>query len=433
MSLWQHSSAIGIAQFRPSQTLTRRFLNLHEYQSKELMDRFGVATQKGFVAATPDQAKDGATRLKREGIDTVVLKAQIFAGGRGKGTLSSGLKGGVQFTQSPETAARLASQMLGHLLVTHQTGPSGMPVHKVLLTEAVDIAEELYLAVILDRAKGGPVIVASKEGGVEIEEVAEKNPEAIHVEPVDILKGLNDASLDRIAKRLIPAPGVKAEDLRRQLKELLQRLYKLFVETDASQVEINPLAITRDGRVLCVDAKLNFDDNAQYRQRDLFKQEDTTLKNKREMAAEEYHMNFVEMDGDIGCLVNGAGLAMATMDIIQLHGGKPANFLDLGGGATKEQVLKSFELIAADPRVKTIFVNIFGGITRCDTVAQGILEAAQESGLDRPLVVRLVGNNADRARKIINSPELQKTGLKITYVQGFSDAAKKAVEVAKAN
>eukprot|EP01055_Gregarina_sp_Pseudo9_P000244 Gregarina_sp_Pseudo_9__243@NODE_1156_length_1826_cov_125_049245_g1082_i0_p1_GENE_NODE_1156_length_1826_cov_125_049245_g1082_i0NODE_1156_length_1826_cov_125_049245_g1082_i0_p1_ORF_typecomplete_len431_score106_07ATPgrasp_2/PF08442_10/4_3e71Ligase_CoA/PF00549_19/3e03Ligase_CoA/PF00549_19/9_2e03Ligase_CoA/PF00549_19/1_1e36ATPgrasp_5/PF13549_6/5_1e10Citrate_bind/PF16114_5/1_4e06CPSase_L_D2/PF02786_17/0_008CPSase_L_D2/PF02786_17/6_1e02GARS_A/PF01071_19/0_014Peripla_BP_4/PF13407_6/3_4e03Peripla_BP_4/PF len=427
------SLARATTPFRLPSKLPARFLNLHEYQSKELMDKYGVATQTGYVAGTPEEAREKAAKLKKDGIDTVVIKAQIFAGGRGKGTLSSGLKGGVQFTKNVGEVERLAKKMLGHKLVTHQTGPEGMQVNKILLTEAVQIEKELYLAIILDRAKSGPVIVASKEGGVEIEEVAEKHPEAIHVEPVDISKGLSSESLERISKALI---GCKdgyqdVKDLRAQVKSLLTKMYELFTKTDSSQIEINPLAVTKDGRVLCVDAKLNFDDNAQFRQRELFAQEDTSQKDKREMAAEEYRMNFVTMDGDIGCLVNGAGLAMATMDIIQLNGGKPANFLDLGGGATKEQVLKSFELLSADPNVKAIFVNIFGGITRCDTVAQGILEAAQECGLTRPLIVRLVGNNAERARDIINSPELKKTGLKITYVQDFSEAAIKAVEIAR--
>eukprot|EP01053_Blabericola_migrator_P002933 Blabericola_migrator_1__2932@NODE_1844_length_3687_cov_343_381768_g1180_i0_p2_GENE_NODE_1844_length_3687_cov_343_381768_g1180_i0NODE_1844_length_3687_cov_343_381768_g1180_i0_p2_ORF_typecomplete_len437_score101_04ATPgrasp_2/PF08442_10/3e68Ligase_CoA/PF00549_19/4_5e03Ligase_CoA/PF00549_19/1_4e04Ligase_CoA/PF00549_19/1_1e36ATPgrasp_5/PF13549_6/5_4e10Citrate_bind/PF16114_5/6_2e07CPSase_L_D2/PF02786_17/0_014CPSase_L_D2/PF02786_17/5e02GARS_A/PF01071_19/0_027Peripla_BP_3/PF13377_6/6_7e03Peripla_BP_3/PF len=413
--------------------LPRRFLNLHEYQAKELMDRFGVATQKGYVAGNENEAIEKARQLKKEGVDTLVIKAQIFAGGRGKGHLSSGLQGGVQFTKNVQEVGDLSKKMIGHTLVTHQTGPDGMKVHKVLLTEAVDIQKELYLAIILDRAAGGAVVVACKEGGVEIEEVAERNPSAIRVEPIDILTGITEANLEAIATALI---GCKdgythnVQKLRGQLKDLLKKMYKLFTDTDASQIEINPLAVTRDGRVLCVDAKLNFDDNAQFRQKELFAQEDTSTKDKREMAAEEYHMNFVSMDGNIGCLVNGAGLAMATMDIIQLHGGSPANFLDLGGGATKEQVLKSLELLSADPNVKTILVNIFGGITRCDTVAQGILEAAQEIGLRCPLVVRLVGNNAELARDIINSPDLQKTGIKIIYVQDFSQAAKTAVEVA---
>lgn len=430
------------------------------------MDKFHLPTQIGYVASTPSEARENAHKMLRQGVSTIVIKAQVFAGGRGKGTLSSGLKGGVQFAKDARKTEDFARQMLGYKLRTHQTGPEGLVVNKVLLAEGVNIDKEFYLAIILDRGKGGPVIVASREGGVDIEEVAANKPEAIHVEPIDILNGIEAKTIENVCDVLFPIEKITSkmspsalgekiktqELLRSQLKELLQKLYKLFTECDASQIEINPLALTSDNKgigntsnpiarcthtqtfyaVLCVDAKLNFDDNASFRQKDLFAQEDLSLRDPFELGAEELGMNFVAMDGDIGCLVNGAGLAMATMDLIAFNGRQPANFLDLGGGARKEQVFRSFELLNKDPKVKAIFVNIFGGITRCDVVAQGILEAAQELNMKKPLIVRLVGNNAEQARQILNSPELAKTGLKITYVQDFAAAAKTACDVAAA-
>lgn len=432
----------------PLQHAVRRHLNLHEYQSKDLMDRYGVPTQIGYTCETPSAVREGADKLIKQGFKTVVLKSQVFAGGRGKGTLSSGLKGGIQFAQDAGKAAAVSERMFGYKLVTHQTDKNGLDVKKLLVTEGVDIDKEFYLAIVLDRAKGGPVIVASREGGVEIEEVAEKHPEAVHVEPIDILTGISQENLERICKILLPtaresvparyrtASAAEQErvycQLRSELKTLVTRLYDLFEKCDSSQVEINPLAVTSDSRVLCVDAKLNFDDNAFFRQKELFAQEDQTTRDPRELEAEASHLNFVTMSGNIGCLVNGAGLAMATMDLIAYNGGSPANFLDLGGGATKDQVLASFRLLIKDPNVNAIFVNIFGGITRCDVVAQGLLEAAQELRMKVPIVVRLVGNNADKAKEILNTSALEKTGINIRFVQDFASAAKAACEIARA-
>ncbi|EZG61413.1 succinyl-CoA synthetase beta subunit [Gregarina niphandrodes] len=420
-----------------------RGLALHEYQAKALMDKYGLPTQMGLTADSSAEAGQSAKALLSKGAGTVVLKAQVFAGGRGKGSLSSGLKGGVQFVKSPERAAELASQMLGHRLTTHQTPAEGLEVRKLLLTEAVDIAREFYLAIILDRTQGGPCIVCSREGGVDIEEVAKTKPEAIRVIPVNIAKGVGVRELAAVCETLLPtvesalpasAAGLSDRQkkavyrsLCAQLQDTVKKLYQLFEKSDASQIEINPIAVTGDDRVVCVDAKLGFDDNAFFRQKELFAQEDTSVRCPRELAAEAEHMNYVSMDGNVGCLVNGAGLAMATMDLLTVHGGSPANFLDLGGGATKEQVLKSFELLTSDPKVQAIFVNIFGGITRCDVVAQGILEAAQLCNMDRPLIVRLAGNNAEKAKQILSNPP---KGLNIHYVQDFSNAAKTAVEIA---
>lgn len=416
-----------------------RQLSLHEYQAKNLMDRYNMPTQLAYTASSASEAEKYAKEMKAAGVETIVLKSQVFAGGRGKGTLSSGLKGGVQFAKDAATAGRLAQRMINYKLVTKQTPPEGLMVRKLLLAEGVDIRDEFYLAVILDRDMGGPCLVVSREGGVEIEQVAETNPEAVHVIPVNIKRGIEEHHLKKVCEVLFPAPksmgsGETEEEkkmrchMRKQLKECVTSLYRLFIERDASQIEINPLAVTTDNRVLCVDAKLNFDDNASFRQKQLFAEEDTADKDAREMDAAEMGMNFISMDGSIGNLVNGAGLAMATMDLIAFNGGSPANFLDLGGGATKEQVLRSFELLTRDPNTKAIFVNIFGGITRCDVVAQGILDAAKQAQIRIPLVVRLVGNAADAAKKLLHEA---KHNLTIHFEEDLNKASIAAVNAAK--
>uniref|UniRef100_A0A0G4F164 Succinate--CoA ligase [ADP-forming] subunit beta, mitochondrial n=1 Tax=Chromera velia CCMP2878 TaxID=1169474 RepID=A0A0G4F164_9ALVE len=396
----------------------RRFLNLHEYQSKALLGKFGLNVQKGAVAANATEARQVAERLKTEGAKDLILKSQILAGGRGKGTLSSGLKGGVKICATPDEVEGFAKQMVGYKLITHQTGPEGQNVNKVLVHEGVDIVKELYLAIVLDRKYGGPVLIASKEGGMDIEEVAEKNPDAIHLFPVDIVNGMDKSTGLKVADAL----GFTSEAQKNEVAAQVEKLYKLFCDTDAVQVEINPFALTDTGDVYCVDAKINFDDNAAFRQRELFDQEDEDTKDPREAAAEKHALNYIGLDGNIGCLVNGAGLAMATMDIIQLHGGTPANFLDVGGSANKDQVAEAFRILQGDPQVKAILVNIFGGIMKCDTIASGILAAAQAVELKLPLVVRLNGTNVDLGRKI-----LAESDVKCQVIDDLDEAAKAAV------
>lgn len=395
-------------------------MNIHEYQARELFEKFGVATTKGAVASTADEAAAVAQKL---GTKEFVVKAQIHAGGRGKGTFKNGFKGGVQITDSVEKVRELAGKMLGEVLVTHQTGPEGKLVSKVLIAEPATIARELYFAILLDRASGAPVIVASTEGGVDIESVAEHTPEKIFSEPIHPTLGLQAFQTRKIAKAL----GLSGAQIGAAGK-LFTNMFKLFLARDCSQIEVNPLVVTDKGEILALDAKFAFDDNALYRQPDIVALRDKSEEDPREVAASEYNLNYIGLDGNIACLVNGAGLAMATMDIIQYAGGKPANFLDVGGGASKDQVTAAFKIILSDPHVEGILVNIFGGIMDCNVIATGIVAAAKEVGLKIPLVVRLEGNNVEAGKKT-----LAESGLSLTGASDLADAAKKIVaEVKKA-
>ena len=393
-------------------------MNIHEYQARELFAKFGVATQPGAVAFTPEEAEQVATKLGGK----LVVKAQIHAGGRGKGTFKSGFKGGVHLCDTPAEAKELAAKMLGQVLVTHQTGPDGKEVGKVFVGQAVDIAKELYFAILLDRATSAPVVIASTEGGVDIEAVAEHSPEKILRIPVNPALGLMPYQTRIIAARL----GLTGK-LMTQASKLFTNLYKLFIECDCSMVEVNPLVITAGGELLALDAKFNFDDNALYRQPAVVAMRDVTEEDPREVEASKYALNYIGLDGDIACLVNGAGLAMATMDIIQYAGGSPANFLDVGGGASKEQVTQAFGIILGDKNVKGILVNIFGGIMDCNIIANGIVEAARETHLSIPLVVRLEGNNVEAGKKT-----LAESGLTLITGDDILDAAKKIVTAVKA-
>ncbi len=395
-------------------------MNIHEYQARELFGKFGVATQPGRVASTPEEAEKVATEL---GTKNIVVKAQIHAGGRGKGTFKSGFKGGVHLAKSPAEARDFASKMIGETLVTHQTGTEGKLVGKVFVGEAVDISKELYFAILQDRASSGYMIIASTEGGVNIEEVAEKTPEKIAREKVHPTLGLQGYQCRKLAAAL----GLRGP-LMNQAVKLFTNLFKLFLSADCSMVEINPLVITTDGRLMALDAKFNFDDNALFRHPEIVAMRDKSEEDPREVAASEFNLNYIGLDGNIACLVNGAGLAMATMDIIQHYGGRPANFLDVGGGASKEQVTAAFKIILSDAAVKGILVNIFGGIMDCDVIANGIVAAAKEVHIKIPLVVRLEGNNVAAGKKTLAS-----SGLALLSADTLDDAAQKIVAAVKGN
>ena len=392
-------------------------MNIHEYQAKELLQKFDVATTRGRVASTLDEAEQIAREL---GDIDIVVKAQIHAGGRGKGAFTNGFKGGVHVRKTPAEVRDVAAKMLGEILVTHQTGPAGRKVNKVLVAESADIAREIYFAVLLDRATAAPVIVASTEGGVEIEAVAAKSPEKIIREAIDPLAGLQPFQTRKLAKQL----GFESSQLKSASK-LFEGLYRTFIAYDCSMVEVNPLVVTRKGDVLALDAKFNFDDNAIYRHPEVAALRDIAEEDPREVEASKHGLNYIGLDGNIACLVNGAGLAMATMDIIKFYGGEPANFLDVGGGATEEQVTEAFKILIADKKVKAILVNIFGGIMKCDIIAQGIINAAQTLKLSVPLVVRLEGTNVEAGKKLIAD-----SGLAVIAADDLADAAQKAVKAA---
>ena len=385
-------------------------MNIHEYQAKKLFERFNVATPKGAPAETPEEAERVAAGLNTS---NVVVKAQIHAGGRGKGTFTNGFKGGVKLCTTPAEARELGQKMLGQTLVTHQTGPTGKVVRKVLVVESVDIAREVYVAILMDRASEAPVVVASTEGGVEIERVAEERPEKIIREPVHPLLGLQPFQALKLARQL----DFRGDQLKAASK-LLANLYDLFVSLDCSLVEINPLAVTKGGEVLALDAKFNFDDNALYRHKELLEMRDLYEEDPREVEASKFRLNYIGLEGNIACLVNGAGLAMATMDIIKYAGGAPANFLDVGGGASEQQVTEAFKILVADKNVKAILVNIFGGIIRCDVIAQGIINAVNAVSLSVPLVVRLEGTNVALGKKLLEESKLP--------IQAASDLAEAA-------
>ncbi len=386
-------------------------MNIHEYQAKELLSQYGVAVPMGKVASDEDEAEQIAKDLN---VEKFVVKAQIHAGGRGKG-------GGVKVANTLEEVKRLASEILGMNLVTHQTGPEGKLVNKVLIEEASNIATELYLGMVIDRAAEKIVIMASQEGGMEIEEVAKTNPEKILKEYVDPTVGLLPYQCRKIAYFL----GLKGKTVNKAVKFILG-LYKVFTEKDCSLAEINPLIVTHDGDVFALDAKMNFDDNALFRHPDIEKLHDPNEEDPTELEAKKWGISYVKLDGNIGCLVNGAGLAMSTMDIIKHHGGEPANFLDVGGGATADQVLQALKMILSDPNVKAIFINIFGGIMKCDTLAEGVISAAKEVGIEVPLIVRLEGTNVELGRKL-----LSESGLNIITGSDMREAAAKAVDAAK--
>jgi succinyl-CoA synthetase beta subunit len=393
-------------------------MNIHEYQARELLQKFDVATTRGKVALTVDEAEQIARELGDVGL---VVKAQIHAGGRGKGTFKNGFNGGVHVRKTAEEVREVAAKMLGQILVTHQTGPAGRVVNKVLVAESAEIAREIYFAVLLDRATAAPLIVASTEGGVEIETVAAKSPEKIIREPIDPLAGLQLFQTRKLAKQL----GFESSQLKSASK-LFEGLYRTFIAFDCSMVEVNPLVVTSKGEVLALDAKFNFDDNALYRHPEIAAMRDIAEEDPREVEASRHGLSYIGLDGNIACLVNGAGLAMATMDIIKFYGGEPANFLDVGGGATEEQVTEAFKILISDKKVKAILVNIFGGIMKCDVIAQGIINAAKTLKLSVPLVVRLEGTNVDLGKK-----KIADSGLAVIAADDLADAAQKVVKAAR--
>jgi len=386
-------------------------MNLHEYQSKHLFREYGMPVPEHRVVSS---AGDVSSALDALDSDRWVVKAQVHAGGRGKA-------GGVKLTDNAEEVSHIVGEMLGSQLVTFQTDAKGQPVHHVLIEETCNIDCEMYLGAVIDRATRRVVIMASTEGGVEIEKVAEESPEKILRTTVDPMLGLMPYQCRKLAFGL----GLEGTQVK-QFTRLLSGLAKLFIDKDLSLVEINPLVLTKEGNLLCLDGKINVDDNALYRQAGLMEMRDATQEDERENRAKEWDLNYIALDGSIGCMVNGAGLAMATMDLIKLHGGEPANFLDVGGGATKERVAEAFKIILSDDNVKTVLVNIFGGIVRCDLIAEGVIGAIEEVGVKVPIVVRLEGNNAELGLKL-----LQKSGLNIIAAKGLTEAAKKTVAAAK--
>ena len=401
-------------------------MNIHEYQARQLLGQYGVALPPGDVCDTPEAAERIAAKLLAEGANLIAVKSQIHAGGRGKGTFKSGYQGGVKLCKTAQDVAEKAKAMLGNVLVTKQTGPEGRPVSKLLVVAAPNIQKELYLAVLLDRSSSRPVVMASTEGGMDIEEVAAKTPEKILKESIDPAIGM----MPYQARKVAAALGLKGELIGLAAK-LVLGVYKTWWESDASLVEINPLCVVRtpEGKeaMLAVDAKLSLDDSALYRHPKLQEMRDLAEEAPLETEASKFNLNYIKLDGDIACLVNGAGLAMATMDIIQHFGGRPANFLDVGGGASKEQVAAAFKIILQDPNVKGILVNIFGGIMDCNVIATGIVAAVKETGLQLPLVVRLEGNNVQAGNKT-----LADSGLTIIRGGSMADAAQKVVKAVSA-
>ena len=385
-------------------------MKIHEFQAKQILSKYGVAIPRGEVAETAAQAREIAERLA----GPVVLKAQIHAGGRGKG-------GGIKVAKSPEEAQSLAEKMIGMTLVTHQTGPQGKKVKRVLVEEALGVAKELYLGIVIDRARECPVVMASTEGGMEVEKVAAEHPELIFKEWIDPAVGLAAFQARKLAFKL----GLGGATFKQAVK-FLASLYRAFQASDASLAEINPLVITTQGNVLALDAKMNFDDNAVPRHPDIQPLRDLDEEEPLEVEASKYSLNYIKLDGNVGCMVNGAGLAMATMDIIKYSGGMPANFLDVGGGVTEEAVTNAFKILVADKDVKAALINIFGGIVRCDMIASGIVKAARELGTKIPIVVRLEGTNVDQGKQI-----LKNSGLAFTPAAGMKEAAERVVALAK--
>jgi len=390
--------------------------------SMDIFRSYGINVPKGGVATSPEAAEKVYQDVIGQGNDCVI-KAMVLAGGRGLGKFSNGFKGGVHICSRPGDVGRIASKMIGSNLITKQTTSTGLPCATVMLAERVYIRREMYLSIVLDRASGGPMFVVCPIGGTSIEDLAVQQPELIFKQPIDIMVGITDVQSSFLATSLGFTAGTK---IHQDTKSLVEKLYRLFREKDCTQVEINPLGETSDGRVLVCDAKLNFDDNADFRQKGTFALRDLTQEDPREVEASKYNLNYIGLSGDIGCMVNGAGLAMATMDIIKLKGGEPANFLDVGGGATEGQVQKAFELLNADNNVKAILVNIFGGIMRCDVIAVGIINAANNIGMKKPIIVRLKGTNVTEAKKLI-----QASGLKLIVTDDLDDAAEKSVHISE--
>ena len=386
-------------------------MKIHEYQAKSVLARFGVTVPRGEVAFTSQEAGEIARRL---GGKIAVVKAQIHAGGRGKG-------GGVKIAKSPDEAEQLAKQILGMTLVTHQTGPEGRKVGRVLIEEGLQIERELYLSIVIDRASASPVIIASASGGMDIEEVAAKEPEKILREQIDPGTGV----IPFQARKLAFGMGLGSGPANKLVK-LLDSIYKAFIETDASMIEVNPLILTKGGDLLALDAKISFDDNALYRHPDLRDLRDLGEEDPLEVEASKFSLNYIRLDGNIGCMVNGAGLAMATMDIIKLAGGEPANFLDVGGGANAEQIKNAFRILMADSNVKAVLINIFGGILRCDVLAQGVIAAVQELGVRVPIVIRMEGTNVEEGKRL-----LRESGLNFTTADAMGEAADTVVSLAR--
>jgi len=395
-----------------------RNLSVHEHVSMSLLQEAGVPVPKFGVAKSAAEARQIAEDINS---NDLVVKAQVLAGGRGKGHFAGGAKGGVRLVYSPEEVEEASAGMIGDYLITKQTGAEGRICNSVMVTERKYTRKEFYIAFMNERSFHGPVCIASSEGGVNIEEVAEKNPDAIVKFPIDVMKGLDLQGAKEIALGI----GIHEKKVD-EVAQILLNLYDLFQKKDASMVEINPFAEDSTGNFVCLDAKLKFDDNAEFRQKAVFDQRDWSQEDQREVEAANYNLNYIALDGDIGCMVNGAGLAMATMDIIKLHGGSPANFLDVGGGATADQVKEAFKIITGDPKVNALLVNIFGGIMRCDVIAEGIIAAARELNLITPIVVRLQGTMVDEAKVLIAS-----SGMKILPVNDLDEAARLAVKLSK--
>jgi succinyl-CoA synthetase beta subunit len=390
-------------------------MKIHEYQAKGILRKYGVAVPRGEMATSREEAEAAAKNLFAAGATGVVVKAQIHAGGRGKG-------GGVKIAKSVDEAGEIASKILGMKLVTHQTGPEGRIVRRLLIEETLPIEKELYLGILVDRAEGKPVFMASAAGGMEIEQVAAENPEAILKQHIDPGMGLEPFQARKIGFSL----GLKPQQINPGV-QFLTALYRAFLDTDASLLEINPFITCTDGRLFALDAKINFDDNALFRHADLRELRDITEEDPLEVEASKYSLNYIKLDGNVGCMVNGAGLAMATMDIIKYAGGMPANFLDVGGGANEEQVTQAFEILLSDKNVKAVLINIFGGILRVDTLAKGVVEAARKTQIQLPVVLRLEGTNVEAGREI-----LKQSGLNFTVAETMKDAAEKAVAAANA-
>eukprot|EP01026_Neomeris_dumetosa_P037211 TRINITY_DN30124_c0_g1_i13.p1 TRINITY_DN30124_c0_g1~~TRINITY_DN30124_c0_g1_i13.p1 ORF type:complete len:424 (-),score=73.10 TRINITY_DN30124_c0_g1_i13:207-1478(-) len=391
-----------------------RWLNIHEYQGAALMRSFGINTPDGIPVHSIDQLSDAVSKMKDEAGE-VVIKSQILAGGRGLGTFKSGFQGGVHVCNTQD-AMQIAKNMLGGTLVTKQSGANGKPVNTLYVAAKMKLAREMYFAILLDRVTSGPVMIGCSEGGTSIEDLAEKYPEKIIKIPVDVREGITDAQAIEMVK------GLQVKGDLTAAAEQIKGLFKLFIEKDCTMVEVNPLAETADGKLIAADAKLGFDDNSGFRQKDLFQMRDVAQEDPREVAASKYDLNYIGLEGNIGCMVNGAGLAMATMDIIKLYGGAPANFLDVGGSASEEQVTEAFKILTSDTQVQAILVNIFGGIMKCDIIAAGIVRAAREVGITVPLVVRLEGTNVKAGKEILGS-----SGLNIIAADDLDDAAQKAV------
>jgi succinyl-CoA synthetase beta subunit len=417
-----NKSSLKLLDCRLSQLLLPKCnISLQEYQSKKLLEDNGINVQRFQMASTPDQAYDAGKNLLNTIASELVIKAQILAGGRGKGVFSSGLKGGVKLTKDVNVVKDLAKQMINYKLETKQTKPGGVLVEKLMIAEALDISRETYFAILLDRSYDGPVMIGSPIGGVDIEEVAENQPNKMFKDKIDTNKGITREQAVNMAKNL----EFKGKNIEIAADQIT-KLYKLFCKLDCTQLEINPFGETPDGRVVCFDSKLNFDDNAEFRQRAIFNEQDLSETDPREAEAMKLGLNYIQMDGNIGCLVNGAGLAMATMDIITLHGGSPANFLDCGGNVNEKQVYEAFRILTSDTQVKAILVNIFGGIVNCATIANGIVSACKSIKLTVPLIVRLQGTNMEKANEII-----KQSGLNIVSELDFDKAAHKACQMAK--